>query len=114
VHADEDRAGDRDPPVPHSRLVDAVEELLHPAQRADEDEPDGQEQHTLGADELADELAHVAERSGDQPEEREGDDERRDRQRADESGDEVRTAVGAPVPHGRVDRHAPHVPSRRP
>ena len=106
VDADEDRPGHGDPPMPHRRLVDAVEELLDPAKRADQDEPDRQEQDALRPEQLADERARVAVGSGEHPEQSEDDDEGRDGRGPDHAGDEVRAAVGPAVSDLGLKGHA--------
>ena len=54
VRSQQDQAGDRNTAMPDCRLVDPVEPLLNPRQRADENEPNRKEQDRLCAQQLPD------------------------------------------------------------
>ena len=54
VRRQQDQAGDRDAAMPDRGTVDPVEPLLDPGQRADEHQPDRQQQDRLGAQQLPD------------------------------------------------------------
>ena len=90
VRGEQHEPEDGDAPVPDRGAVDAVEPLLDPGQRADQDQRDRQQQHRLRAEELPDVAAGVgARRLQQRPEHAERHNEHADRDGAGLAGDEA-------------------------
>jgi len=89
VRHQQQEAGDRQAAVPDRGAIDAVEPLLNPRQRADQDQADRQKQDRLGTQQLPDVApGRLTCRSRHDPQDHLGDRERRDRRRPDVSRDE--------------------------
>ena len=105
VRSQQDQAGDRDAAMPDRGPVDPVEPLLHPGQRADEHEPDREEQDRLGAQQLPDIAAGwLSGGPGDDPQDDLGEDEDADRRRPDLAGDESPVHADDPIARARLAR----------
>ena len=105
VRRQQDQAGDGDAAMPDRGTVDPVEPLLDPGQRADEHQPDRQQQDRLGAQQLPDVApGGLAGGPRDDPQEGLSHDEDDDRRRPDLAGDELRARCVHRATVARRDR----------